>query len=94
MKVFTDFDEKTAHLLRVWVRSWEKQGWTPRLIFQRSVDPGTSLKVTPQVINFSYRGRTKRRTICFGSPGWRKAPLVRFPDNVTEEQILSCGRPL
>lgn len=94
MKVFTDYSEDSAHMLRVWVRSWKNRGWTPRLVFSDSVKHGRSLKLTPFVINFSHRPGGKRRISDYGKRGWLLSPLVRFPAGSTEDTVLDCGRPL
>lgn len=94
MKVFTDYSEETAHLLRVWFRSWSRRGWTPRLIFQKSVSPGRSVKVSPFIINFSFKGGNPLPIVQYKAPGWRRAALVRFPKGSTEDTVLECGRSL
>jgi hypothetical protein len=80
-------------MLRVWVRSWKNRGWTPRLIFNGTAKQGRSLKLSPYVINFSYK-RGPRRIVDHGKSGWREASLVRFPAGTPEDFVLSCGRPL
>lgn len=88
MLVFADYSEAAAPLIRVWVRSWTAQGWTPRLLF-KSKPPVGAVKVTPWVVNFSHKSgpiRPKR----YGAPGWQNSPLVRFPSTATEEDILNA----
>jgi hypothetical protein len=100
MKVFADYEESEAPLLRVWVRSWTARGWEPRLLsypptrFHPQMKPGTFLKVLPRVINFSFRPSRKGlpRVIGYGKRGWKTAALVRFPAGTTEDQVLTCGR--
>src|SRR6266581_6570867 len=95
VKVFTDYSDKSAHLLRVWVRSWSTRGWEPRLIFQKSTNPGRSPKVSSRVINFSLRPCNRfQNAVKHGTREWKKAPLVEFPPGVTEDFILNCGRAL
>lgn len=63
MVVYTLFSPKHAHMLRLWSLSWERRGWTTRLLTPRDVEKHGSVAramkgragifVPPTVINFS-----------------------------------------
>lgn len=87
--VVARYSEADLPLARLWLRSWKAHGWTTGIRFNQ----GISLRV----INFSLPKRGAPAKLVpkkYGSPGWEKAPLVKFPSGVTEEQILNCGRSI
>ena len=84
-----------GELLRVWDRSWRLRGWKTRILL-----PGESVwegsLVTPyQWINFSQKKFDLHFMVSdFGKMEWTSSPVVIFPEGVTEQQILECGRSL
>lgn len=76
--------------LSLWARSWKNRGWKPKILMPgaKKVRP----TVSPWLINFSLRptktlaGKIKN----FPATG----PLVLFPDGMTEEQMVACGREI
>lgn len=95
MKIYTTFDSDRADILRIWARSWEQQGWSAHILRD---DRRGKLVCDCCLINFSLSNpRKKPRRLYwkkFGEPGWKEAPLVLFPDYMTELEILECGRSL
>jgi len=107
VKVFAAYSEQRAPLVRVWMESWSSRGWTPQLLSAKELVEHGSLRRAVEargggvladvlVINFSYPTRRQPllRAVRFGRAGWERAPLVRFPRGVTEEEIRDCGRVL
>lgn len=109
MKVLTLYSPRDIDIFRIWERSWRKRGWRPGLIAPKEVQRYPSVRAaakarhcklicTPHLINFGLRRPRKTPAKLsftrFGSRGWLTAPLVRFPDNFSEAQILNCGRAL
>lgn len=88
--VIARYCEKDLPLARIWLRSWKARGWRTGV---RLAGKGISLRV----INFSLPRRGAPEKLVskkFGSRGWESSPLVKFPAGATEEDVLSCGRPL
>lgn len=109
MKIFAVYTPAVSHLVGIWLQSWTQHGWEPRLITEREVLEHGSVNAAVKhrlgrihtdctVINFDFdcpRGYPRRlRAVAWGSPSWDKARLVRFPENISEEGILRCGRSL
>lgn len=81
--------------IRVWDRSWRLRGWQTRILLNGETIPFHSLVVPIAWINFSQKMfdlHPKVREI--GEPDWMTAPVVIFPDDVSEQAILECGRSL
>jgi len=98
MKVFALYVPELSGLVRVWVRSWKKRGWSPRLVTHRDLKKyGSFLKAVKAkggkatteltVINFSLRPPHKTPN----SLSANKKSLVYFE---SEEAVLNCGRSL
>lgn len=91
MTIFTVYSEAQAGILRLWAQSWKARGWTPKLVTRKKEKQGRFSYSF--VINFSQRPTRKPlRPVKFGARGWQDAPLVRFPETVTVQQVLDCGR--
>jgi hypothetical protein len=104
-KVFAPYIPELSHLVRLWSRSWEAQGWTPQLISEREVYVAGSIRralrkrkgrilVSLATINLSRTPRTKAQAGTF-RPGkdLSKFNVVRFPGTLTEEEISQlCTR--
>jgi len=62
-------------LIRLWMDSWRKWGWNPR-IFKAS---SNSRIVNLSVMNRGLRPEDRwRKPVIFARPGWQKAKLVDF----------------
>ena len=107
VKVFAEYAEAKAGLVRAWMQSWKLRGWHPRLITEREKRwHGTTRRAIKarggghltelRIINFSCtpRRRAQRVISQVGKPGWETADLVRFPTRATDQEVRSCGRPL
>jgi hypothetical protein len=107
VKVFAVFLEPLAGVVKLWAQSWETRGWVPQLISAQETEEHGSVRAAARarggglltdlrVLNFSYSAKRtpKRRVVRVGRSGWLTAPLVRFSSEVTEQEILDCGRPL
>lgn len=98
MNVFTVYSPDRAPSLRLWVRSWQTQGYTPRLVGAREAETpikrvmrrrGGGIFVEPGVFNLGHRrGPVKVRK--YGTRGWHKSKAVFFPTETPEEVILKC----
>lgn len=88
--VFIQFEHGKVDVLRVAMRSWSRRGWTVKI--NLIPDPSRGLNVLSRDINYSFK-RGKMRRVRFGKRGWKTAAVVRFPEFVTEDQILNA-RPL
>lgn len=107
MKVFTVFSPENADVLRVWERSWRLQGWKPGLLTVREVDRhgkkaaqvrgSRYADLDVRTINYTFkRPRTLPVRIGvkrYGVRGWKSAPVVLFPSNFSESDILQA-RPV
>jgi len=107
-QIFAVFTTAEAHLVRLWVDSWQARGWEPQIISAKEVgDFGSALcaakhrggpraQVVPLcVLNFDLHASSGAlRAVRYGKRGWLTAPLVRFPVDMTESRIAGCGRPL
>lgn len=98
MNVFTLYTAAQAPALRLWARSWKKNGYTPKLITAREVieyrgirrtirKRGGGIFVVPGAFNVSHR-RGKPSVRKFGARGWQKAAVVLFPAGTEERTIL------
>ncbi len=97
MNVFTLYSEQYAKNLRLWVRSWQEQGYKPQLISLRELEGSTIKKVMrrrgggilvrPGAINL---GHTRGKPTCvkFGSRGWKAAKVVIFEPHTSEDVLL------
>lgn len=99
--VFTRIDtsetapENQGELLRVWDRSWKLRGWKTKMLFPGNLTPLGAVVFSYWTINFSYRPAMKSYTTrSFGDEEWMTADVVKFRADVTELQILECGRSL
>lgn len=82
-----------GELLRVWDRSWRARGWKTKIILPGEAECG--LVVPYWWINFSYRPSMRNYTTrSFGDEEWMTADVVKFRADITELQILECGRSL
>jgi hypothetical protein len=87
-KIIATYREADLGLARLWIRSWKARGWKPGIRLARGYE---SLRL----INFGQRpGHPVFKIKRFGAKGWKTAPLVRFPANATEDDVLNCGRAL
>lgn len=93
MRVFIRYSSHDAPRFRVAAKSWERRGWDVRILLPGKRAPKRSRVIPPTIINFAFK-RGKFRSLGFGIPGWRRAPIVRFPDSATELDILTCGRAI
>lgn len=97
MTVVADYKSGEAGLIRIWVRSWESNGWKARLR-ARKTEKIKGHQSPIRLVNFSFRRPRKSPTRLpykkFGSAGWERSPLVLFPENFSEQDILNCGRPV
>ncbi len=82
-----------GELLRVWDRSWRLRGWKTKILLPEEDAPLGALETHYWSINFSFRSGSARIQV-FGEIGWTEAPVVHFPSDITEQQILECGRSL
>ena len=98
--VFAAYSPAKVGLVRVWRESWERLGWRARLLSDKEIElhgsprraadaRGGGALVTLSTINFSHRARDKRliRSISQGKLGWQTAAVVRFPAQITEDEI-------
>ena len=100
MNVFSLYCSAYAKHLRLWIRSWRQNGYTPKLITLRELENGNTLKsvvrrrgggvlVSGGTFNISHRrGKVKKKA--YGTAGWESAPVVVFPADVSESVILEC----
>lgn len=99
MNVFTLYSEPYAGHLRVWVRSWQANGYQPQLIALRELEGSTikqvvrrrggGIVVRPGAINLGHkRGKPECRK--FGGRGWKTAKVVVFPPSTPEDTIVEC----
>jgi hypothetical protein len=100
------YEKHASGVIRVWERSWRKQGFTPGLIsakeHKKAPFPSilrrrrARLRLSPWLINFSFkRPRSKRvrwPIVAHGAPGWEKSPLVLFPEQFSESDILAARK--
>jgi hypothetical protein len=84
-----------GELIRIWDRSWRLRGWKTKILLPGE-GPVSELCVSFRTLNFSYRKPEGFGPVAihFGEPLWMEAPLVIFPKDVTEQQILECGRSI
>lgn len=105
--VFARYQPAAAGIVRVWKESWEKRGWTPRLLSAREIkEAGTKAQairrrgggrlVSLGAINFSFQApqRIAPRVVAHKSPGWQTASVVLFPRTALAGDIQECGRCL
>lgn len=106
MRVFAQFSERSAGLVKVWAKSWAARGWTPQLLSAQEVSAcgsaraaarrrGGGLLADLRVINYGYPSRRcpRRRVVAFNAAGWQDALLVRFSSTATEADVHSA-RPV
>ncbi len=107
MKVFAVYSEPLAGIVKVWAQSWKARGWKPQLLTPDEVGEhggpraaarkrGGGFLTHLRTINFGHPADAHRpaRTARLGVRGWLEAPLVRFPESVTEQSIRECGRSI
>lgn len=82
-------------IIRVWDRSWRLRGWGTRICLSDEVLDYATICIPYTWINFSQKKFDSHfRAEAFGSYGWLDAPVVIFPADVSEQEILECGRSL
>ncbi len=84
-----------GELIRVWDRSWRLRGWKTKILLPDEFAPD-GLHTCIRTINFSFKPKDSDDPVAvnFGHPFWDKCPLVVFPADITEQQILECGRSI
>jgi hypothetical protein len=99
MNVFTHYSEPHAKNLRLWMRSWQQNGYCPQLISRRELESATIKKVIrqrgggilvrPGAFNL---GHKRGKPVCksFGACGWETAKVVIFSPSIAEDLILEC----
>lgn len=97
MNVFTLYSEPYARNLRLWIRSWQENGYRPQLISLRELENSTIKKVIrkrgggilvrPGAVNL---GHKRGKPVCkrFGTRGWKTAPVVIFEPHTSQDVLM------
>jgi hypothetical protein len=98
MNVFTLYSEPHARNLRLWVRSWQENGYRPQLISLRELEGATikqvvrrrggGVVVRPGAVNL---GHKRGKPVCkkFGAQGWKTAKVLIFGPETSADVLLN-----